>query len=64
MNPVHGVFVGELKNGQKSGYGKEVWKNGQVYSGSFENGLKNGFGRFKFSARSSFDQFEGQVIML
>ena len=34
---VYDYYEGEWKKGKKSGQGKLVWKNGQVYEGGFEN---------------------------
>ena len=38
-------YDGEFKNGNKDGFGKEIYLNGEYYLGYFKNNLKNGKGK-------------------
>ena len=38
-------YTGEFKNGNKYGFGKETYINGEYYLGYFKNNLKNGKGK-------------------
>ena len=42
------TYIGEMKDGKKSGKGKSVSKNNTVKEGVFENDLLNGFGKISF----------------
>lgn len=40
-------FQGNIVNNQKNGFGVEITKDGQKYSGMFKNNLRNGFGKLE-----------------
>ena len=40
-------FQGNIANNQKNGFGVEITKDGQKYSGMFKNNLRNGFGKLE-----------------
>ena len=37
-------YVGELKNGQRSGHGLYMWENGDAWYGQWKNDTRNGYG--------------------
>ena len=39
-----GVYVSEIKNGKRNGYGTYEWDNGRVYTGYWKNNKANGYG--------------------
>lgn len=43
----NGRYEGGFEFGQKSGYGKYVWTNGDVYVGYWAFGTKSGYGELK-----------------
>lgn len=40
------VYVGDLKDGKKEGYGKMVYENGNIYEGEWKDDKRNGQGKF------------------
>jgi len=44
-----GTYVGEWKDGTRSGIGKMTYKNGRIYEGYWANGMPNGEGKLKLS---------------
>jgi len=42
-------FFGNRVDGQKEGFGKQIWKDGANYQGFFKNNQANGYGSFKHS---------------
>ena len=56
-------YIGQWKNDKQNGTGKEVWKNGSIYSGGFKDSMKHGKGEFKWSDGSSYTgDFENNDI--
>jgi len=51
------TYKGQLKDGLKSGYGKEIYEDGSVYEGNWKNGKRNGQGRF---VGENGDLFQGE----
>mmetsp|Transcript_33266 Transcript_33266/g.43854 ORF Transcript_33266/g.43854 Transcript_33266/m.43854 type:complete len:550 (+) Transcript_33266:134-1783(+) len=41
-------YVGQWKNGMRSGNGREEWGPAESYEGEFANNMKNGFGIYKY----------------
>ena len=39
-------YIGELKDGQRSGRGLYIWENGNAWYGKWENGKRNGYGMY------------------
>jgi hypothetical protein len=50
------TFVGEMKNGKRSGQGKWFHKSGAKYEGEWRDNLKDGYGRYFFP---NGDYYEG-----
>jgi uncharacterized protein (TIGR02145 family) len=44
-----GTYVGEWKDGSRSGIGKMTYKNGRIYEGNWANGMPNGDGKMKYA---------------
>ena len=42
-------YIGTLKNGKKSGYGKLIYKTGDIFEGEFDNDMRNGKGKMIYS---------------
>ena len=40
------IYVGELRDGQRSGHGTYTYANGDVYVGEFRGGQRNGQGTY------------------
>jgi hypothetical protein len=45
LYPNGATYCGGYWDGQRSGIGKQTWRNGSVYEGYWENDMANGFGR-------------------
>jgi len=45
----YGTYVGDWANGEKNGFGKFSWTDGDFYSGEWANGVMHGTGEFKFA---------------
>lgn len=45
-------YEGEFKEGVRSGYGKYVYPNGDVYEGGWENNVKHGNGTLTYSSKA------------
>ncbi len=41
-----GVYIGDLTDGQRNGFGTMTYSNGTVYKGEWKNDLKDGTGKF------------------
>lgn len=41
----HAIYIGQWKNGNKHGKGKQIWSDGSIYEGFSKNGMANGKGR-------------------
>lgn len=55
--PDQSIYIGELKSGEATGYGKIIMPDGSHYQGAVKKGLAHGFGR---SEMSSGEIYEGE----
>ena len=44
-----GVYEGEWRKDLRSGFGEEVWKNGEKFRGESEEGMRHGIGIWTFA---------------
>ena len=42
-------YVGEWRNGERSGYGTYTWHIGDKYQGKWSNNVRNGYGTLTYS---------------
>ncbi|EAY05107.1 meichroacidin, putative [Trichomonas vaginalis G3] len=55
-----GVYEGERDEaGQRSGYGKMIFSNGDIYEGMYLNGMRNGKGRYTWKKGG---MYEGEYV--
>ena len=52
-------YVGEFKDGRKSGQGTFTWADGDKYVGEFKDNIKNGYGYYLYGKN---DKFRGDKI--
>ena len=52
-------YDGGWKDGEQSGIGTSVWKNGSKYIGMWDKGLRNGCGRLTYEKDNYFDYYFG-----
>lgn len=45
----YGEYVGEWRDGEKNGFGKFSWSDGDFYSGEWKAGVMHGTGEFKWA---------------
>lgn len=57
---IDGLFIGNFKNGLRSGFGVFRWNNGEVFEGNWENGMKSGQGVWR-SPKG--DSYEGEWLL-
>ena len=55
-------YVGQFRNGKRSGHGTFTWADGDKYVGTFKNGKQHGRGTFTFgpSSKRAGDKYVGQ----
>ncbi len=46
----NGRYVGEIKNGERSGIGTYTWNSGEIYSGGWYKNKKHGVGKYTYSS--------------
>lgn len=51
------VYIGDIRNNMKHGYGREIYPNKDFYKGEFSNNLHHGYGVYTCS---NGDRYEGQ----
>ena len=50
-----GKYEGNFKNGNKEGYGKFIYKNGDLYDGNWKNDIEEGDGRIIYNNKDIYD---------
>ena len=40
------IFIGDMLNGERHGYGKQIYENGVIFVGEWKMGKRNGRGTF------------------
>eukprot|EP01084_Bolivina_argentea_P254410 427675_1 len=48
-------YIGGVKNGTRSGIGKMMYNDGEVYEGEFENNKWNGYGKFMYKNKAVYE---------
>lgn len=62
------VYEGEIRDGQRTGYGVYSWRDGQRYEGGFDAGRRTGLGTFTLRDGTVFrgefldDRLQGHVV--
>ena len=51
-----GKYEGNFKNGNKEGYGKFIYKNGDLYDGNWKNDIEEGDGRIIYNNKDIYDR--------
>jgi hypothetical protein len=54
-------FIGTWRNGQFSGWGREIKNNGEVFEGKYNNGKINGKGIYKYRDILYIGDFENNI---
>lgn len=66
--PSGDVYEGEIRDGQRTGYGVYSWQNGQRYEGGFDAGRRSGLGIFTLRDGTTFrgefleDRLQGHAV--
>ena len=50
-----GKYEGNFKNGIKEGYGRMIYKNGDLFDGNWKNDIKEGDGRLIYNNKDIYD---------
>jgi len=40
-----GIYVGDFKDGKRTGFGKMIYKDGSYYEGNWDEGSYHGYGK-------------------
>ena len=58
----NGTYTGEVRNGERTGRGKYVWKNGDTYEGDFVRGALHGRGKYAWANGNTYEgDFENNL---
>lgn len=58
--PSGALYIGEFKNGQRSGYGYYRFKNKDEYIGDWDNNRRHGYGVYIYASKGLFRKYAGE----